>query len=284
MDRHSTWCTIVCLIGGGQEINTGEAGLTEWLYALGHQFKDWDVYVSPKIDQKDYSWGMQIPEVLKKLKAHSEEALHLSISMRSFRAEEVSAFVGAVVDNDIVSARYHYQIIKERYPIKLTRDLNKARGWLRNKARGSERYGVLASSGGVRLKAEGLHVKSEIKASDWFLNGKEDIRSSYYLEDVATEFSVQGLEIDWACICWDADLRHSNGEWDFFEFRGTKWNNIKNNNNRIYLKNAYRVLLTRARQGMIIFIPKGDNSDHTRLSKFYDETFQFLEKCGLDII
>jgi DUF2075 family protein len=114
----------------------------------------------------------------------------------------------------------------------------------------------------------------------WFLDGKEDVRSSYYLEDVATEFDVQGLELDWACVTWDADFRYTNEGWQHRSFRGDRWNRINKPERQIYLKNAYRVLLTRARQGMVIVVPPGDTSDPTRIPLFYDPTFDYLKEIG----
>jgi hypothetical protein len=281
LDRHEDWCVIVCLVGGGQEINTGEAGLSEWLVVLKDQFPDWQVHVSPRVDDPDYLWGEQPGRVLKEARVRRDEALHLAVSLRSFRAEALSVFVGHAVENRPKLAKAAYAAIAERYPIVLVRDLELARAWVRRHARGSERYGLLASSGGYRLRPESVWVKAKIDAPVWFLNERTDIRSSFYLEEVATEFDVQGLELDWAAVCWDADLRHDNGEWRHFGFRGTAWQRVNSNERQTYLKNAYRVLLTRARQGMVIFIPCGDTADPTRMPKFYDRTFEYLLSCGL---
>ena len=118
----------------------------------------------------------------------------------------------------------------------------------------------------------------------WFLEGKDDVRSSYYLEDVATEFHIQGLELDWACVTWDADFRYSENGWRHFSFRGNKWMRINKAERQMFLKNAYRVLLTRARQGMVIVVPQGDAEDPTRDSAFYDDTFEYLISIGLPAI
>src|SRR5690606_15562327 len=182
------------------------------------------------------------------------------------------------------AAREVYHQVEDRYPIWLTRDLDSARDWLRNVARGSERFGLVASSGAHRLRADGIHVKAKINAPNWFLNARDDVRSSFYLEEVATEFDVQGLELDWVGVCWDADLRHENGNWACYRFRGTRWQNINQVEGRQFLKNAYRVALTRARQGMIIFVPRGDSADHTRCPAFYDKTAHFLKLCGIEEI
>jgi hypothetical protein len=246
MDRHKDWCVVVCLIGGGQEINAGEAGLTEWFSALQTRFMDWKVFTSSQLAHRDYHWGQDLPAMLSKLDVTVYEHLHLAVSIRSFRAEKLSEFVGAVVAGEVEAARGLYEQIKATYPIKLTRDLGIARNWLRKQARGSERVGVVASSGASRLKPLGINVHEKIDATHWFLNGKDDVRSSHYLEDPATEFDIQGLELDWVGVCWDADFRSVDGKWAFHRFTGTKWQNVNDENRKIYLANAYRVLLTRA--------------------------------------
>ncbi|MDO6522911.1 DUF2075 domain-containing protein [Shimia thalassica] len=281
MDRHEDWCTIVCLIGGGQEINTGEAGLAEWLTALQQRFPDWQVNASDLLEDRHYTASQEAVNMLTAPNIRKHEDLHLSVSMRSFRAEQLSAFVSDVLDGNPSGARATLDQLRDRYPIAITRDLEKARTWLKRHARGTERFGLVASSGALRLRPEGIHVKSSIDPASWFLNDKFDVRSSYYLEDVATQFDIQGLELDWAGVCWDADLRRVASEWQFHAFKGTKWQNVRNEMNRTYLLNAYRVLLTRARQGFVIFIPRGDDADPTRPSSFYDETFKYLQQCGL---
>jgi len=283
MDRHSEWCTIICLIGGGQEINDGEAGLSEWMAALKSRFSHWRVYTSDRIDHPDYDLNQQAKGFLTGPRVALIPDLHLGVSMRSFRAETLSSFISHVVDGDAAAAQAAL-VGLERYPIVLTRDLDEARAWLKAKARGSERYGLVASSGASRLKAEGLNVKAAIEPPNWFLNGRDDVRSSFYLEDVASEFDVQGLELDWTCVCWDADLRHDGASWQPYKFKGTRWQSVNDRFMRLYLKNAYRVVLTRARQGMVIFVPKGDNRDPTRSPVFYDGIFDFLQRCGLSAL
>lgn len=283
MDRREDWCTIICLIGGGQEINTGEAGLIEWFNALQKRFPHWDAYHSGQLTNKNYNWDEDLNAKLAGLNAIEKTALHLAVSIRSFRAEKLSDFVGAIIDGNADAAA---QIKNDlgQYHIILTRDLDAARTWLRRHARGTERLGLVASSGAIRLKPEGIHVKGQTDPVNWFLNGKEDIRSSYYLEDVATEFDIQGLELDWTGMCWDADLRMEDGKWGHYNFKGTKWQNVNDRFRRAYLANAYRVLLTRARQGMVIFVPRGDQNDPTRPPQFYDETYDFLKRCGIEEI
>ncbi len=280
MDRHVDWCTIVCLVGGGQEINDGEAGLSEWMTALQTRFPHWRVHTSDRIDHPDYDLNRDARAFLASPRVTLSPDLHLGVSMRSFRAETLSAFVSHVVDGDAEAARQAFAGL-EHYPIVLTRDLDRARAWLRDKARGSERFGLVASSGALRLKAEGLNVKAAIEPANWFLNGRDDVRSSFYMEDVASEFDVQGLELDWTGVCWDADFRHDGVDWRSFKFKGTRWQSVNDRFWRLYLKNAYRVILTRARQGMIIFVPQGDAIDATRPPEFYDRTWAFLEACGL---
>ncbi|MGY0218798.1 DUF2075 domain-containing protein [Endozoicomonadaceae bacterium StTr2] len=282
MDRHQDWCVIVCLVGGGQEINNGEAGLSEWFAALNDHYKHWKVYYSDKTLGAEYSWGNLSPsEQVKSLDAIAKPELHLAVSVRSFRAEKLSEFVHAVVHNEPVLANKLYSELEDRYPLYLCRDIHLTREWLYTRARGSELYGLVASSGAIRLKPEGINVKAKAEAVQWFLNGNGDVRACQYLEDVATEFDVQGLELDWTGVCWDADLRYCNGQWTHQKFKGTKWQNVKQEAGQRYLENAYRVLLTRARQGMVIFVPKGCVRDTTRPEEYYNETFEYLRSCGI---
>jgi len=204
--------------------------------------------------------------------------------MRSFRAESVSLLVKQLLDLKPVETGEILAELKEKYPIVITRDLSKAKEWLKRKARGSERYGIVVSSQAERLKPYAIDVKSPMDPIHWFLDGKEDVRSSYYLEDVATEFDVQGLELDWICVTWDADFRYSNNSWDHRSFCGSRWNKINMPKRQNYLKNAYRVLLTRARQGVVVFVPKGDIEDITRKPEFYDPTYRYLADIGFETI
>jgi hypothetical protein len=247
MDRHPDWCTIVCLVGGGQEINTGEAGISEWIKALETRFPTWEVHVSPRIALPEYGSEVEIKAFLASSRVYPDESLHLAVSMRSFRAEALSNLVGHIMDNHSEDARTEYKLVGATYPIYLTRSLDTAKAWLRERARGTERFGLVASSGALRLRPEGIFIKARIEPENWFLNDNRDVRSSFYLEDVASEFAVQGLELDWVGVCWDADLRHRNGQWVYQTFAGSKWKSTVETK-RPYLKNAYRVLLTRARQ------------------------------------
>ena len=281
MDRHEDWCCVVCLIGGGQEINTGEAGIGEWLTAIEDQFGDWAVHASDVLSDRHYTIDEAARQQLQRPGVALHKDLHLAISMRSFRAEQLSGFVSAVLDNNSTDARRIHGELADKFPVVLTRDLNKARRWLRGKARGSERFGLVASSGAYRLRADGLHVRASIDPTSWFLNDQEDVRSSYYLEEAATEFDIQGLELDWVGMCWEADLSRHEGTWRHRAFRGSKWVNVNAEEKRNYLVNAYRVLLTRARQGLVIYVPCGDDDDWTRPPRDYDAIAEFLMECGV---
>ncbi len=300
LDQREDWATIICLVGGGQEINTGEAGISEWIKALNDTFTHWKVYISPKLSDAEYAEG-KVNELLKENNNVTySEKLHLGVSLRSYRAEKLSAFVHALLDLDESTASSLYRDIKDKYPIVLTRDMEAAKRWLHNKERGSERTGVLITKESARYKPLGIHVlqSDDENAVHWFLEDKKDTRSSNYLEDAATEIQVQGLELDYTCLLWDADMRYENGQWRFYRFnRQTKWDEIKadteNKQERMkYMLNAYRVLLTRARTGMVICVPKGNGNksltgfweDSTRLPEYYDGTYQYLKRIGIDEI
>ena len=284
MDRHQDWAVVICLVGGGQEINTGEAGLPEWFDALRRAFPDWDVYITPQLNDDEYRRGRSWLEMLSGLRTYERQELHLATSVRSFRTPDLAAFVKAVLDANTSEAQRLYQRLRDKYPIVITRDLRKAKSWVRDKCQGTTRYGLLASSGGLRLKPEGIFVKNEIHVANWFLNGKDDVRSSYMLEDVVSEFDIQGLELDYSIVAWDADYRYINGEWTYNNFVGNRWTNISSDERRLYLKNAYRVLLTRARQGMAIFVPSGSNEDPTRKHEWYDGIFEYLKLLGIPVL
>lgn len=282
MDRHSDWAVIVCLVGGGQEINTGEAGLPEWFDALRRSFSHWDIYVTPVLRDSEYTRGHSWDSMIAGLNIFERKTLHLASSVRSFRTPELAAFVKALLDVDRPNAQRLYQSIADKYPLVITRDLAKAKAWVRNQCQGTTRYGLLASSNAKRLKAEGIFVQNKIDVEHWFLNGKEDVRSSYAMEDVVTEFEIQGLELDYTLVAWDADFRFHDEGWSYHTFSGARWNNIKAADKRDYLKNTYRVLLTRARQGMVIFVPKGSASDPTRNPKVYDATYDYFRSLGIE--
>lgn len=284
LDRHRDWAVIVCLVGGGQEINTGEAGISEWVRSLETSFPNWHIYISSGLTDSEYGAGKILERISSRANVVTKDELHLAVSLRSFRAENVSRLVKELLDLEARDARNTLLDLSEKYPIVITRDLLKAKQWLRSHARGSERYGIVVSAQAERLKPHAIDVKSPVDPIHWFLDGKEDVRSSYYLEDVATEFHVQGLELDWACVTWDADFRYSREGWQHWSFTGDRWNHINKPERKTYLKNAYRVLLTRARQGMVIVVPPGDLDDPTRRPEFYDPTFEYLQEIRFKTI
>lgn len=299
LDQREDWATIVCLVGGGQEINTGEAGISEWIKALNEIFTHWKVYISPQLTEPEYAEGKVNELLLNNKNVTYSESLHLGVSIRSYRAEKLSAFVHALLTLD-KEASALYGEIKENYPIVLTRDMEKAKEWLHKKVRGTERTGVLVTKEAARYKPLGIHIlpSGDENAVHWFLEDKSDTRSSNYLEDAATEIQVQGLELDYACLLWDADMRYENGKWCYYRFNGqTKWveqiDNSESKHELIkYMLNAYRVLLTRARAGMVICVPEGNANktvsgfweDSTRLPEYYDGTYQYLKSLGLEEI
>lgn len=287
MNRQLDWGVVICLVGNGQAINKGEAGLTEWIESISRSFKDWDVYMSKYLLESGDIKKAELELIEQQLKPR--EDLHLKMSMRSFRSEKVSIFVNQLLALQRDEAAETLKEL-ENYPIVITRSLDKAKQWLRDHARGSERYGLLASSKAERLKAISINVRYQPDFVHWFLEDDTDIRSSNALEDTLTEFKVQGLEIDWACVAWDADLRLNENQtaWQHYQLRsGTKWQNINKPINQQYQINAYRVLLTRARQGMIIVVPNGDNGvppDETRKPEWYDGIYNYLRSIGIEEI
>jgi hypothetical protein len=284
LERHPEWAVVICLVGGGQEIHTGEAGIAAWLEAIHDHFPGWRTYISGSLHDAEYAAGGSIEALARRGQLTYDSRLHLATSMRSFRTEKVSAFVKALLDEDVEAARELHAQVAERYPIVVTRDLDRAKDWVRYRSRGSERCGLLASSQAQRLKPHAIDVRVNVDPIQWFLADRTDTRSSYYLEDAATEFQVQGLEVDWACVTWDADLRRGSASWSYHSFRGDAWTTIRKPDRQRYLLNAYRVLLTRARQGMAVFVPRGEPSDPTRDPKLYDRTFAFLLSTGMEEI
>lgn len=297
LDQREDWATIVCLVGGGQEIHTGEAGIAEWIKSLNEEFGHWKVYISPRLTEPEYAEG-KVTDLLRNNKNVTySESLHLGVSLRSFRAEKLSAFVHALLALDD-NASLLYEEIRDRYPIVLTRSMDEAKAWLHEKVRGSERTGVLITKESARYKPLGIHAlpSGDENAVHWFLEDRVDTRSSNYLEDAATEIQVQGLELDYSCLLWDADMRYENGEWKFFRYNGrTEWKELigdtENKRDQLkYMLNAYRVLLTRARAGMVICVPEGNGrltasgfpEDSTRLPEYYDGTYEYLKSLGLE--
>lgn len=293
MNRFADWAVIIALVGGGQEINTGEAGLREWGKSIEEKFTDWKVYISPELKQGDHSTGnlTLFEKTPGNVEVVEDQNLHLKVSIRSYKAQELSQWVGLVLENKNEEANLIFKNKMKHYPVFITRNLETAKIWLKKKARGTRRTGIVASSGGRRLKAFGYDPfhglrgdSSQDELGAWYLNSAHDVRSSNFLEIIATEYAVQGLEIDWVGIFWDADLRRANGNWNFKQFKGTKWQTVADEQRKQFILNKYRVLLTRAREGIIIWIPEGDKTDITRLPEFYQETFDYLISCGIKSI
>lgn len=284
LNLREDWAVVVCLVGGGQEINTGEAGIGEWLRAINARFPDWNVFISDQLTGKEYAEG-ELEDLLQ-ANDHVERStnLHLAVSMRSFRAEQLSNFVHHLLEGNVTQAQSLLATLKDRYPIVITRDLNAAKNWLRKQKRGTERYGMVVSSQAQRLRPLAIDVRCKPDTVHWFLDDITDIRSSLFLEDAASEFDVQGLELDWTCLVWDGDLRRKNNSWQNFSFTGNKWLNIRSEERKAYQINAYRVLLTRARQGIVICVPEGNPDDATRLPEFYDGTYEYFKQIGLEEI
>jgi len=284
MDRHSDWAVIVALIGGGQEINSGEAGLEEWGRVIERKFGHWEVLVSPELKAgADRDGSRLFADVPTGLTVNEDPSLHLSVNLRSYRAEALSQFVAHLLDLAPDSARQMLSRIAA-YPLVLTRDLREARAWLKQKQRGSRRIGLMASSGARRLRAYGLDVQSRLDVENWFLNPPDDVRSSFFLETPATEFGIQGLELDWTCLCWGGDLVPHRDRWECRSFRGTKWQAVRNETIQRYIVNKYRVLLTRAREGTVIWVPGGDPTDPTRAPCVYDSIADYLTRCGIELL
>ena len=288
MDRHQDWAVVICLVGLGQDIYDGEVGINEWFRCGIEEFPHWELFYSPAIFSQVEDKNIDVEPIKNCPRCHEANELHLKTSIRSFRADKQSQFVDALLDNDPNAAKVLYELVSKKYPIYVTRDIDEAKRWVRNQVRGSQRSGILACSSAQRLKPEGIYVPTAIDVENWFLAPSDDLRSSNKLEVVASEFKVQGLEIDWAIVCWDADLRRSsNGlNWDYYNFRGTKWVKRNQPEQRRYLLNSYRVLLTRARQGMVLFVPKGvdPEEDETRNKAFYDAVYSYLVSCGIKSI
>ena len=282
MGRHDDWAVIVCLIGNGQEIHDGEGGLAEWSAALERQRK-WRVLAAPG--------ALLANDARQRLRHHANltmtPALHLDVPMRSLRNSAAAPWVDAVLTGDVDKAR-KIAASQGQLPFLVTRSLHDMRLHLRASARGNRRCGLVASSGAKRLRADGLG--SELPHMDagavarWFLDHwPEDVRDSNALEQVATEFSCQGLELDRVGLCWGGDLVRIAG-WRVRDFIGTRWTTPKGAeaiDNRI---NTYRVLLTRARYETVIWVPTGDPGDRTRDPAELDAVADFLLRCGAGVL
>ena len=295
MSRHKGWAVLVCLIGGGQEINSGEAGLAEWGAAL-RSFPRWQVYASPIVLAESegpfalFREGDPFPNRIKAI-----PQFHLEVSNRSIRAKRMSEWVDAVLRGDHNAA----DLIASRmsYPPVLTRRLPTVRAWLQGRRRGFTRAGLVVSASASRLRADGIETAfgfhRDFEWERWFLDRDAcdeigcahkfcyDVRASSRLEVAATQFEVQGLELDWVGLCWGEDLVWVENHWASFNFSGKNWKPNNNKRKHQFRVNGYRVLLTRARQGMIIYVPQPSAADSSRLHKELDSTAQFLIDCGV---
>lgn len=283
LDRHD-WAVLIALVGGGQEINRGEAGIGEWGDALLKSFTHWHVAASQQALEGVYGAGAKLfveGMGMREVAVDVYPTLHLDNPTRQFRGKTIAAWVEALLEGD---SKECSRILGDNpeYPIYLTRDLPSAKRWMEMIASGTERYGCIASSEAKRLRAEGLELPPARAdgVEEWFLAPKGDIRSSFQLEVAASEFQIQGLELDWACVCWGSDFVRKDSTWELKRLRGTRWQNVGQNAARKYLINTYRVLLTRARQGMVLFVPLGSDSDLTRPTVPLDSTAAYLIQCG----
>jgi hypothetical protein len=294
MNGHDGWAVIVALVGPGQEINTGEAGISEWGNAIINKFRKWEVHTSKEltdVNSKLVSKPLFDEEQdLSELIIHKDDRLFLKVNQRSFKAKDLISWVDLLLTNQPEKARELSIALKEHFPLFITREINTAKKILKEKMAPGQRIGLIASSQGLRLRPYGVIARdADFDECSWFLNDEDDIRSSNFLETVATEYKVQGLELDWAGICWDADLRRTKSnsifetDWDYKTFSGKSWSKKeKSKEELMFIKNTYRVLLTRSREGIVIFVPKGDEEDRTRLPEFYDPIFEYLVSCGMD--
>lgn len=289
MERHQDWAVVIALVGGGQEINDGEAGLEEWGRALLGRKRHWSIYASPEVSEGGTSTAGHklFDQPSERVPVQTSPLLHLRTSNRSLRAEHLATWVNFVIEGQAELAAA--LDVTKRYPIFLTRSLGETRSLLRLQSLGSSRYGLAASSGAARLRAIGLEPNSAFHAEypweHWYLAGMNDVRSSFRCEVFATEFEIQGLELDWVGLCWGGDfVRTSDHKWEARALRHgpkTKWSPIKSAEKRTFKGNAYRVLLTRSRQGMVLFVPKGDDLDPTQSPDEFDRTADFLRACGV---
>ena len=290
MERHDDWAIVIALVGGGQEINDGEAGLEEWGRALANSSKDWLIHASPEVIEGGASTaGHRLFDLsISGRTIQTDSTLHLRTSNRSLRAEKLAQWVNHVLDGE--SEQAADLGVTDRFPIFLSRELSQVRKFLLGHVQGESRYGLIGSSGAARLRAEGLEPNSTFHADypweHWYLADRNDVRSSFQCEVFATEFEIQGLELDWIGVCWGGDFvwNSSHACWQTRSFRpglNNRWLKIKNPEKRIYRTNAYRVLLTRARQGMILFIPKGSETDPTISVEEFDATAEYLLNCGV---
>ena len=291
MERLPDWAVVVALVGGGQEIYLGEAGLEEWGRALQERPVQWRVVASPEVLVGGESVaGHRLFEgaVPASVSFYEEPLAHLDVVVRNHRAQRWTEWVNALLSLRLDSARAHFPD-SEEFPCYVTRDLADARAWLRmhHQHDPEDRTGLVATSLDLRLRADGIERSSGFRSSfayeKWFLEPWDDVRSSYSLEVAASEFECQGLELDWIGLCWGLDLTPSElGEsWDYRKFRGAQWQAVQQEAERAFTLNRYRVLLTRARKGMVIWVPKGDPNDPTRDPALFDRVFDALRRAGV---
>jgi hypothetical protein len=287
MDRHD-WAVIVALVGSGQEIHSGEAGLAEWGRALGQKFKHWRVVsAGDSVLAGSASSVGRLFDGDPPVEMAYDERVHLPVSARAIRAERLSEWVNLLLAGDSERARELAAGAAADFGLVCTRSLAAARLWLRRNTRGTQRCGLVASSSDKRMRFYGLELSSgftqRYEWDCWYLAGGDDVRSSNKLEVAATEFHCQGLELDWVGVCWGSDFTRTNDSdgWDHRDFAGSEWRQVGKPEDMAYLKNAYRVLLTRARKGMVLWVPPGSPDDPTLDPKRLDRTYQYLLSCGL---
>lgn len=285
MNKHSDWTVIICLIGGGQEIHKGEDGAIEWFKSIRNNFSHWEVYLPSIMNSQKYTMDTTIKESLKNVNYTIEDRLHLDKSARTWNSSDVSPFINTLLDRNIEEAKKLCKNIKDDgYPILLSRDLEKSKKWIKNKKKGTQRIGIFISSSAQRLRPEGITPLTPMifDTLEWWLGDDDIVNSSQHLEIPATEFASQGLEVDWAIVGWDLSLRPDGKDWIYKKFKKNNWYERTDEDERRYLINSYRVTLTRARQDMVIFIPKGSDDDITRNPKHYDQIYDDLKEIGLD--
>ena len=285
-DHPNEGLVVICLLGHNQAINTGESGITSWFKAVT-ETDSWSYQISketlelPDLFENKESKGFWSDHPKRK----SLRLGHLDHSLRFYKNRDFEKWASAVVSADSKRAKtVADRLEKSGIKILLSRGLNIAKKWIRDHRVGEERAGMIASSQARRLIAEGIHVlpQADSKIGHWMLAPSGDIRSSNTLEVAQNQFQIQGLELDYTLLCWDADFRLTGDEWSVFNINGTTWQNQKQESQKNYRENSYRVLLTRARKGLVIYVPKGDltHEDETRKPEFYDGVFEFLQSCG----
>jgi hypothetical protein len=291
MERPVDWAVIVALVGGGQEIFLGEAGLEAWGDAVVEAREHWTVVVSPEVVQGGESVAghrlfSKAPPV--NVDIRYEPSAHLSVSVRSHRAQQIAQWANELLEPDAKKARKYFPDSRE-FPLVMSRNLETARGWLRARVDDDpvNRCGLIATSEDQRFRAHGLEnstgFRSGFSFENWFLAAPDDVRSSFMLEVPATEFECQGLELDWVGVCWGGDLTPNadGSDWEYRKFRGSDWQNCRSEIEQAYIRNRYRVLLTRSRAGMVIWVPPGSLTDPTRDPARFDRVYQLLKKAGV---